>query len=106
MRNALKRHDIKTDDLHVEPNSTWLNPGIKSIQQLKDWVLTKLGHPLITVELTDSQLNTCIADAISLYSKYAYTPEKYLIVNTKFYVPGKGVDLRAFNIMSVKDIAF
>lgn len=31
MRNAIKRHDIKTDDLNVDPNSTWLNPGIKNI---------------------------------------------------------------------------
>lgn len=106
MRNAIKRHDIKTDDLHVDPESTWLNPGIKNIEQLKDWVLTKLGYPLITVELTDSQLNTCIADAISLYSKYAYTPEKYLIVNTKFYVPGVGINLMDYNIMSIKDISF
>lgn len=106
MRNAIKRHDIKTDDLKVDPDSTWLNPGIKNIEQLKDWVLTKLGYPLITVELTDSQLNTCIADAISLYSKYAYTPEKYLIVNTKFYVPGVGINLMDYNIMSIKDISF
>lgn len=106
MRNAIKRHDIKTDDLNVNPDSTWLNPGIKNIEQLKDWVLTKLGYPLITVELTDSQLNTCIADAISLYSKYAYTPEKYLIVNTKFYVPGVGINLMDYNIMSIKDISF
>ena len=106
MKNALKRNDIKTDDLNVNPDSTWLNPGIQCIQQLKDWVLTKLGYPLITVELTDSQLNSCIADAISVYSKYAYTPEKYLIVNTKFYVPGKGINLIDYNIMSIKDISF
>lgn len=68
--------------------------------------MTRLGYPLVTVELTDSQLNTCIADAIAIYSKYAYTPEKYLIVNTKFYKPGVGIDLKDFNIMSVKDISF
>lgn len=105
MKNAIKRHDIKNDDLKVEPDSTWLNPGIKNIQQLKDWILTKLGYPLVSVELTDSQLNACIADGISLYSKYAYTPEKYLIVNTKFYKPGVGIDLHGYNIMSVKDIS-
>jgi hypothetical protein len=32
MRNAIKRHDIKTDDLNVNPDSTWLNPGIKNIE--------------------------------------------------------------------------
>lgn len=113
MKNAVKRHDIKTDDVKVEPNSTWLNPGIRTIEQLKDWVYTSLGYPLVTVELTDEQLNLCIADAISLYSKYAYTPEKYLVVNTKFYKherfpndPEAGVDLSEFHIMSVKDISF
>ena len=106
MKDAIKRHDIKTDDLPVEPNSTWLNPGIRTEKQLKDWILTKLGYPLLTVELTESQINSCIADGISLYSKYAYTPEKYLIVNTKFYKPGIGIDLKDYNIMSVKDVSF
>jgi hypothetical protein len=31
MKNALKRNDIKTDDLNVNPYSTWLNPGIHCI---------------------------------------------------------------------------
>lgn len=106
MKNAVRRQPSKNSDLPVEPNSTWLNPGINDIQQLKDWILTKLGYPLVTVELTDSQLNSCIADGIALYSKYAYTPEKYLIVNTKFYKPGCGIDLTGYGIMSIKDIAF
>lgn len=59
----------------------------------------------MTVELTDEQLNVCIHDAISLYSKYAYTPERYLAVNLKFYKPGIGVDLSEFNIMSVKSMS-
>lgn len=59
----------------------------------------------MSVELTDEQLNSCIADAISVYSKYAFTPEKYLTVNLRFYEHGKGIDLSEFNIMSVKDIA-
>ena len=105
MMNAIKKHDIKNNDLEVNPNSTWLDPGIKNIQQLKDWMLVRLGYPLLNVELTDSQLNACIADGIALYSKYAYTPEKYLIVNTKFYKPHVGIDLHGYNIMSVKDIA-
>ena len=64
--------DIQKDEVHVNPNSTWANPGIKTIEQLKDWVLTKLGYPLVTIELTDEQINSCIADAIAIYSKYAY----------------------------------
>lgn len=96
----------ETTDLYVNPESTWLNPGIKNIKQLKDWVLTKLGYPLVHVELTDSQLNSCIADALAVYTKYAYAPEKYLVVNLKYYEHGRGVNLSEFNIMSVKDVSF
>ena len=106
MRNAIKRNDIENKDLKVNPESTWLNPGIRTIEQLKDWILTKLGYPLLTVELTDSQINSCIADGISIYSKYAYTPEKYLIVNTKFYKKCIGINLAPYRIMSIKDISF
>lgn len=59
----------------------------------------------MTVELTDEQLDVCIHDGISLYSKYAYTPERYLTVNLKYYKPGQGVDLSEFNIMSVKSMS-
>ena len=58
------------------------------------------------IELTDEQLNSCIGDAIAVYSKYAYFPEKYLCVNLKKYKHGCGIDLHEFHIMSVKDIAF
>lgn len=105
MRNAVKRRHQETDEIHINPESTWLNPGIRTLKQLKDWMLVKMGYPLVQVELTDEQLNLCIADAISLYSKYAYTPEKYLVVNLNFYEKDVGIDLSEFNIMSVKDIA-
>ena len=100
----MRNNDIRT--VKTDAESTWLNPAIRSLKELKDWVYIKLGAPLVHVELTDEQLNSCIADAISIYSKYAYTPEKYLIVNLKKYVPGKGLDLSEFNIMSVKDMSF
>lgn len=101
--------DMTNNDLQnvqVDPRSTWANPGIRSLKELKDWVLIKLGAPLVTVELTDEQLNCCIADAISLYSKYEYHPDDYLIVNMHRYEHGKGICLADFNIMSVKDISF
>lgn len=89
----------------ISPNSTWLNSGIKTLEQLKSWILIKCGAPLQTIELTDEQLNVCIGDAIALYSKYAYTPDRYLIVNLHEYKPGVGLDLREFHVMSVKSIA-
>lgn len=104
MKNSIKLSE-KSEDLPVESNSTWLNPGIRTKEQLKNWILTKLGYPLLTVELTDSQIDSCIADGISVYSKFAYTPEKYLVVNTKYYEHGVGLNLHGQRIMSVKEIS-
>lgn len=98
---------IEKDELpRIDPNNTYLNPTINTLDKLKTWVLTKLGYPLVTVELTDQQLDVCIGDAIAVYTKYAYYPEKYLVVNLGKYKPGVGIDLSEFNIMQVKDISF
>ena len=109
MRNAVKRRDTSTQDLddrgYVNPDSTFLNPGIHTLKELKDWVLIKLGYPTLTVELTTEQLDSCVADAIAVYSKYCYTEERYLQVNLRNYKPNVGLDLRKYNIVSVKDIA-
>ncbi len=48
--------NIQKDEVHINPNSTWINPGIKTLEQLKDWVLTKLGYPLVSIELTENML--------------------------------------------------
>lgn len=47
----MRKKDIKS--VKTNPYNTWLNPGIKTIEELKDWVLIKLGAPSVTVELTD-----------------------------------------------------
>lgn len=49
--------DIKLD---VKAESTWLDPAVKAKEQLKDWMLTMLGAPLLTIELADPQLEVCI----------------------------------------------
>lgn len=72
---------------------------------MKDWILTALGYPLLTVELDDNQLNTCIGNAIRIFTRYEYHPDSYLTVNLKYYKPGEGLDLHDFHIMSVKEIA-
>lgn len=105
----------KDINLDTTANSTWLNPGVTTLSQLKDWILTMLGAPLITVELEDNQLNVCIQNALEKYTKYAYFPEKYLAYNLKFYETGKGADLGHapdgkggfidFKVLSVKDLA-
>ena len=101
MKNAIK----EKPPIKINPNTTWLNQKIDTLDKVKDWILTKLGYPLNTIEIDDNQLNSCIGDAIRIFSQYAYFPEQYLTVNLKYYKPGVGIDLHEFNIMSVKDIA-
>lgn len=104
MHNAVKENN--DDRGYVRPGSTFLHPGIRTLKELKDWVLIKLGWPTVTVELTDEQLDSCVADAINVYSKYCYFEEKYLSINLKHYKPGVGIDISQFNVISIKDIAF
>ena len=102
MKNAIKNDK---PPIKIDPNDTWLNQKIDTLQKVKDWILTSLGYPLLTIELDDNQLNTCIGNAIRIFTRYEYHPESYLTVNLKYYKPGEGLDLHGFNIMSVKDIA-
>ena len=102
MKNAIK--DNKSD-IHIDPNDTWLNQKIDTVEKVKDWILTQMGYPLVTVELDDNQLNACIGNAVRIFTRYEYHPESYLTVNLKYYKPGEGLDLHDFHIMSVKDIA-
>ena len=82
-----------------------MHPAIDSKKELIDWVLTMLGHPLVTVELTESQLDVCIGNALQIYTKYAYFPEQYLVVNVADYVPGVGIDLKPWNVAVVRQVS-
>lgn len=92
-------------DVHVDPNSTFMNPKIDSKKELIDWCLIHLGYPLLTVELTQEHFNVAIADSLSLYSKYASFPQKYICANLKFYKHHKGLDLSQWNVADVKEIS-
>ena len=76
--------------LEVKAESTFLNPDIDSKKKLKDWVLTMLGAPLVTVEL---------------YTKYAWFGDKYILLDMNDYEIGKGFDTSKFRITSVKDMS-
>ena len=102
----MNKNSQKSLDLDVKPDSTWLNHGIKSIEDVKNWILTQCGYPILTVELTDSQLNSAISNAMRIFTKYFYTPDKYLVLNLKHYKPGIGIDLSEFKVMAVKDISY
>ncbi len=102
----LSEEDRDDKQVDIKAESSWLNPAVKSLQDLKDWILVSLGYPTVTVELDDSQLNYCIQNALEKYTKYAYFPERELIVNLEKYVPGQGLDLKDFNIASITEIAY
>ena len=96
--------DVKPP-LAVTSDSTFLNPAIKSKTELKDWTFAMLGYPLVNVELTDAQFDVCIQNALQLYTKYAYFDDKYLMVDANNYEPGKGLDIKQWNVAVVKDMA-
>jgi len=104
MKNAVKRPKDELSDL--SPNSTWLNPSVTTLEQLKDWIILNLGGGLQTVELLGKHLNVIIGDSIQFYSKYEYHPESYAVVNLKYYKPGVGIDLSELKIASIKQISF
>ena len=96
----------KRKDIKINPESTWLRPSIKTKEELINWVLVSLGYDLVTVELTEEQLNLCIQNALEKYTKYAYFPEKEVVASLSRYVINKGLDLSHLNIVSIRDISF
>ena len=50
---------------------------INSIADLKRYILSMLGDPVITVELSDEQLTNCIDDAIEYFTRYNVTEGGY-----------------------------
>ena len=94
MRNYPKYEEAK-----VEPDSTFLHPAIKSKHELKDWCLSMLGYPLVNVELTSSQFDTAIHNALYLYTKYANFPKRYMLKSSLDYEPGVGIDLSKENVV-------
>jgi len=80
---------------------TYLDFAIKTREELKEWILDELGYPLITVELTDHQLDNSINDALELYTEYADLQEQYIMVPLSDYVEGVGLSLSAYNVRSI-----
>lgn len=72
--------------------STYINFRVKSRDELKTWMAGMLGHPLITIEITDTQLDICIDNAVEEYSKYAIHEQDYYAIDLSTY---QNVDLTA-----------
>lgn len=86
--------------------STFLNPYITNVDELISWGLSKLGYPLIQVELTREQMEICVADALEKYSKFASFEIRDILVPIDSYDPKTGLDLSRYNITDVHDISF
>ena len=100
--------DVK-DSNKNHPNiskSTFLNPYITNVDELINWGLSKLGYPLIQVELTREQMEICVADALEKYSKFASFEIRDILVPIDSYDPKTGLDLSRYNITDVHDISF
>lgn len=41
-------------------------------QELADWILRRLGAPVVNVEITDVQLEDCIDEAVEFFQWYHY----------------------------------
>lgn len=95
-----------TSDFDIRAESTWLHPQTKSRKDIIEWILTNLGWPILTVELTESQLNVAVQDALEKYTKYATYEDTDIMVDVRDYDPKNGLDLSQYNIAVITDIAF
>jgi hypothetical protein len=65
--------------------STYYNYSVKTRDDLKQWILRKLGAPLIRIELTDDQIELAINDALEFFGKYASYEQRYFCANIEAY---------------------
>lgn len=68
--DSVQRGDIDVDKL----NNTTFTEGVEFThfeEVIKDYILARLGHPTVRVELTPFQIKTCIDEAISKLSFHA-----------------------------------
>jgi hypothetical protein len=49
-----------------------LQPRVKSKQDLKQYILRRLGYPVVNVEVTDDQLEDIIYETLQKYFQFAY----------------------------------
>ena len=99
IKNANKEHPEISQ-------STYMNPYTKCVKDIIHWGLVKLGWPLQQVELTQEQMEICLADALEKYTKYASFETCDIPVSLRNYDSKKGLDLSEYNIADIHDISF
>lgn len=80
--------------------SNFLNFSVQEKTDLSGWILRKMGHPLITVEITECQLLDCIDDAMEFFTKYIQFDREFYAIDMNEYVQGQGI-LLPDNVASI-----
>lgn len=70
--------------------SSYLNFSVQTREDMKNWILTELGEPLITVELHDVQLEQAINNALEEFSKWATFEKDFFPCDLSQYTEGSG----------------
>ncbi len=73
-------------------------------EQIKDYVLTMLGAPVLPLELDDQQLENCVDFALQIFEEYA--PMEYFQYYTFYTVPGQSVYEMPVDVGYIREIAY
>lgn len=79
-------------------------PIIKSLNELKQYILRKLGHPLHQIEITDDQLNDAINETFKDFTQIAYGGYNERIIPVKL-LTGIQNYILPYSTMSVIDVS-
>lgn len=71
--------------------------------QLKEYILRKLGAPLVSVEIDDSHMNDIISDTIKEFSEFAYNGE--LLEYIKVNCTGAGEYTISSNVQAITNLS-
>lgn len=80
-------------------------PKIKSLGELKQYILRKLGYPVHSIEITDDQLQDAIDDTLEDYTQFAYSGviERYFPLALLKGVQDYVMPYSTFGILTVND---
>lgn len=85
--------DGRTNDTIRDSGATYLNPKIKTYNQLIERIKRQLGWPAVDIEICDENIIDFIDQSMEIYTKYTGFTEEYLVFHTSLYKPGCGIQL-------------
>lgn len=84
--------------------SSYTNFSITNRTELSSWILRQLGYPLVTVEITQDQLDDCINSAVEEFTKYVQQEQRALIIDLNSYNTSLSGILLPTNVTSVYEL--